>query len=79
MQLAVVPAVSLTSSEITKLRDRDKCTLGHFSGFRVGLLSWKVKLEVSESQNVCSHSLKSQIVIRLQLVLSRNLSIPEYQ
>jgi hypothetical protein len=39
MQLKVVPAVSLTSAEITKLRDRDKCTLGHFSGFRVGFSS----------------------------------------
>jgi len=57
MQLTVVPAAGLTSSEITKLRNRDRCTLGHFSRFRVGFLSWKEKLEVSESQNVCAHSL----------------------
>jgi hypothetical protein len=39
MQLTVEPAAGLNSSEITKLRKRDKCTLGHFSRFRVGFLS----------------------------------------
>jgi hypothetical protein len=39
MKLMAEPAVGLILSEMTKLKDRDKCTLGHFSRFRVGFLS----------------------------------------
>lgn len=79
MKLMVVSAGGLILSEMTKLKDRDKCTLGHFSRFRVGFLSWKEKLGASENQNLCAHSLKSQILIWLRLVLTRNLLILEYQ